>query len=332
MILVDSIYINDSGGKVLLDYFINTLIEKNLTHKFYFLLDSRGNYNYLDKISSETANSSEISRIKFYISSKNKFSKIFCLSNVPPPVKCSAPVYTYFHNALLAKTINSLPVKSKIIKLIKRQYIRYKSNNTDYFVVQTDHVKELIEKNISSNVKIKVLPFFHLEENHFIEKLKQPEFVYISNANPHKNHENLLKAWLELKRQGITPKLHLTITEKHSSVLLLIDKMISNGVDIENHGYVNINDLLSKSSFLIYPSLSESFGLGLIESVNAGLNVLASDLPYVRQVIQPTMVFDPYNINSIVETTKKALDSKSLEKSEILVKNKIEDLLQTLLN
>ena len=40
MILIDAIYINNSGGKVLLEYFINHLIRIGID-KYYFLLDKR---------------------------------------------------------------------------------------------------------------------------------------------------------------------------------------------------------------------------------------------------------------------------------------------------
>ena len=114
-ILIDSIYINNSGGKVLLDYLINSIIEKGYCNKFYFLLDPRGSYEYLEKIDYERGVNSEKFRKNFYKTHKNVFKKVFCFGNVPPPIKLDIPVYTYFHNALLATSIKGYPLKTKML-------------------------------------------------------------------------------------------------------------------------------------------------------------------------------------------------------------------------
>ena len=50
MILIDAIYINTSGGKVLLEYFIETLIKNQIEKKYYFLIDSRIGISLVDKL------------------------------------------------------------------------------------------------------------------------------------------------------------------------------------------------------------------------------------------------------------------------------------------
>ena len=58
---------------------------------------------------------------------------------------------------------------------------------------------------------------------------------------------------------------------------------------------------------LVYPSLRESFGLPLIESKSFGLDIIASELDYVRDVVQPNETFNPYSSVSIARAIARYL-------------------------
>ncbi len=329
--LVDSIYINNSGGKVLLDYFVNTVIKKGFSRRFYFLLDPRGEYTYLNAIDHRLGENSEKFRKNFYVENSNGFTKVFCFGNVPPPIKLNIEVITYFHNALLAKSIKGYPLKVKILKYLKRLYIKRRILNTDMFFVQSKSMKEMMHKSLSSEVIIDVYPFYNLPLNAKYTARSNKEFVYISNGNSHKNHVLLLDVWKTLHEKNIRPKLHLTITKEYPAILKKIEVLKNEGVNIENHGYTDVEELFKISSFLIYPSLIESFGLGLVEAVNAGLKIIASDLDYVREVVQPSLTFNPYDKYSILEAVKKVTNDEPIIESRILIKNRIDELINILI-
>ncbi|MDA9221646.1 glycosyltransferase, partial [Methylophilaceae bacterium] len=63
--------------------------------------------------------------------------------------------------------------------------------------------------------------------------------------------------------------------------------------------------LYNQSNALIYPSLLESFGLPLVEASQLNLPILASELDYVRDVIDPIEVFDPTSPISISRAVKR---------------------------
>ena len=71
---------------------------------------------------------------------------------------------------------------------------------------------------------------------------------------------------------------------------------------------------------LIYPSFAESLGLPLIEARQARLPILASELDYVRDVIDPEESFDPMSSVSIARAVKRFMlkdtTSLSLESAE----------------
>ena len=96
-------------------------------------------------------------------------------------------------------------------------------------------------------------------------------FIYVSDGNPHKNHNNLLKAWAFLFELGLNLELHLTVSKEYPRVLSAIEELQKKGLKITNHGITDVNILYNNCSHLIYPSLAESFGLGLVEAVNAAL-------------------------------------------------------------
>lgn len=76
---------------------------------------------------------------------------------------------------------------------------------------------------------------------------------------------------------------------------------------------------------LIYPSTFESFGLPLIEARHAGLTVLAPELDYVRDILDPEQTFDPDSPISIARAVKRfmAVDEQKsplIDSSEFLNK------------
>ena len=96
---------------------------------------------------------------------------------------------------------------------------------------------------------------------------------------------------------------------------------------IINHGVLEknkLNILYSSLEFLIFPSLNESFGLPLIESINHKCCVIAPNLDYVNEIIEPSLKFDPKSINSISSSILMAISKSELKESKILVQNKID--------
>ena len=89
-------------------------------------------------------------------------------------------------------------------------------------------------------------------------------------------------------------------------------------------------ELYASSKCLIFPSLEESFGLPLIEAIDMGLDVLSSDLEYVYEVINPSLSFNPNDVQSIADTIQK-FNEGSHPKSKAKVKDNISELLELIL-
>jgi glycosyltransferase involved in cell wall biosynthesis len=334
-LLIDSLYINNSGGKVLLDYLVSELEKKNIEPYYLFDLRCINDYKKIPNQRKLFLKASLWNRHNFYKQNKDKFSSIFCFGNIPPTIKLKVPVYTYFHNVSILKAATNYGTKERILKYLKRKFIEKVSKNTSLYIVQSSFVKRLlcdIFKITESNCI--VFPFFKEYDEKTDENVKKIEngFLYVSNGNTHKNHENLLTSWEQLAERGFYPELHLTITSQFDYLIKRIENLNNKGFNILNHGFINPIELYKKSKFVIYPSLIESFGLGLIEGIKFNCDLVTSNREYVYEVVKPSFVFDPENPTSIANAVIDILNKKDYSKSEIIVENKIDELIQFITN
>ncbi len=331
MILIDSLHINIGGGKILLDYLVEELEKRNLN--VFYLLDSRckGEYNQIPLNRKIFIKAGPINRIVFYLKNKKKFNTIFCFASIPPPIKYknNIAIYTYFQQYLFIDDVKKKSLRF-IWTYIKIAYVKSLKNNTNYWIVQNRLVKEKLgyKYNIPQNY-IEIIPFFK-SLNIKTNKKTPNSFAYISTAPPHKNHSKLIEAWNILKSKNITPILHVTVPSTSVEVINIIDNAIQNGALIINHGYISKTEvihILSISEYLIYPSLAESFGLPLVEAVDAGCKVISADLDYVYQVIEPSYTFDPFSAQSIANAVEMSFKN-NLPPSKKIINNDIINLIK----
>lgn len=166
------------------------------------------------------------------------------------------------------------------------------------------------------SVSIRVLPFAEPLERIAKYEHKQWDFLYVADGEAHKNHRCLIDAWVLLAQQGFKPSLALTLSNRDESLLKWIQEQIkAYGLKITNLGHMPHNELLSvysRSKALIFPSVSESFGLPLIEAKQASLPIVASELDFVRDVCEPQHTFDPNSPTSIARAVRRFIGNASL--------------------
>ena len=246
---------------------------------------------------------------------------VLCFGNLPPLFKLTGYTVVFVQNRYLIDDISlkGFTLKVRLRIAIERFWLRKKMKNVDEFVVQTPSMKKLLENKVGGKIPIRVLPFME-ELGGYLRKVQQPaiqekkdfDFVYVASGEPHKNHRRLLEAWCLLAEEGIFPSLLLTLDEVRFATLCRgIDVMRQrHGLNVTNAGELPHQDVLSlyhKSGAVIYPSTFESFGLPLIEARQACLPVLASELDYVRDVLDPEQTFNPESSVSIARAVKRYL-------------------------
>ena len=154
-----------------------------------------------------------------------------------------------------------------------------------------------------------------------INKFVEPYFLYIGNAYPHKNLDNLVKAIVLLNKES-AQRVNLLISSSRNVFTQRLRDIIFklNGDNfVKLLGFVPDNELgtLYKNSVgFTFASLSEGFGLTGLEAISSGTLLLASDIPVLKEVFEDNAIyFDPLSIYSISDAMQKALRMSPSERA-----------------
>jgi glycosyltransferase involved in cell wall biosynthesis len=200
---------------------------------------------------------------------------------------------------------------------LERLWFFWKATNADAFIVQTPSMRTIfVSSGLAARKPVRVLPFVEISKGYrrclglSLPRAVDRPLIYVASGEPHKNHRNLVQAWCLLAQEGLFPSLWLTLDELVNCDLCswIAQKTQQFGLRLENLGALQHGQILllyTQVQALIYPSTFESFGLPLIEARQAGLAVLASELDFVRDVLDPEEVFDPQSPVSIARAVKR---------------------------
>ena len=244
---------------------------------------------------------------------------VLCFGNLPPLFKLRGRTVVFVQNRYLidGAQLNGFPLRVRLRLTIERLWLSKRMGNVDEFVVQTPTMKRFLEKKTRGRIPVRILPFM-AELGGYSRKVSLPvmpdkndfDFVYVASGEPHKNHRRLLEAWCLLADEALFPSLCLTLDDDYFATLCREIEWMTQRyrLKVTNAGELSHQDALTlykKAGAAIYPSTFESFGLPLIEARQAGLPVLASELDYVRDVLDPEQTFDPESSQSIARAVKR---------------------------
>lgn len=176
-------------------------------------------------------------------------------------------------------------------------YQRWFLKRCKFFITQSNIVgNELakISKQPANHIKVipNVLPAVF--KNAIIDKQLSPDWVdvaCIGNPYPHKNISIVPKVLLSLKEKGFSNiRFHLTIPDGNPLINEIMDSCIKFGVVncIINHGrcsQVQLIEVYNHCSICFLPTLLETFSATSLEAMHFGLDIVASDYAFNREVI-----------------------------------------------
>lgn len=248
---------------------------------------------------------------------------LLCFGNLPPLFRSRGRVIVFVQNRYLVESLSlqGHSVTARLRIYIERWWLNQCASNVDLFVVQTPTMKSLLQARIAQGKAVAVFPFVGANEGYArsvparTESVFKYDFLYVASGDPHKNHRNLIEAWCLLAQAGTFPSLCLTVDEASFPEICrwLQLKKAEFGLKVENLGsipHAQIQLLYGQAQAFIFTSTFESLGLPLIEARQAGLPVLAPELDYVRDVLDPEQVFDPASPISIARAVKRFLGSE----------------------
>jgi glycosyltransferase involved in cell wall biosynthesis len=182
---------------------------------------------------------------------------------------------------------------------------------------------------------IPVIPFFHEIQCHPQPREDKFRFLYVSEGYPHKNHSRLFHAFEQAWKTNPDMVLYVTIGNGFPKLLKEIQTFAQRGVPIVNEGFLPHDQLIAlygRVKAQVYPSLTEAFGIGLIESALTGLPVIATNRPYVHELIQPCMTFDPTDVSSIARCLISTRNSENLPPATLNIHSQHEELAELILS
>jgi hypothetical protein len=329
MINIIAVNIKQGGGLILLKLLIDSLIKKNI--KIILHVDAY--------IGADNFYNNDFVKLKVY---KNFISKVLVFGkshdkalyfgNIPPFFTRGKNNFLYLHNPFYTMPFSYLFSRRHWKFIIYKIYIILFIKNVKSVFVQTENYRRSVKKELK--VDSELMPFYEdLSQYAIKSKNKTYDFAYISIPNPNKNFELFLSS-LQLLNLKLTNeiKIVLTIPEKEKKLIKQIKEFEDTNINILNMGELsmkNVIEVLNKTRTLVFPSLHETFGLPLVEACQLNTFVISSNLPYVYDVINPSLTFDPYSKKDIADVMYDAIQS-DLKSPEIVLKNNINKLIKTL--
>lgn len=243
---------------------------------------------------------------------------VLCFGNLPPLFPNKGKVTVFLQNRYMFGPHNysGFSLGSRLRLALERCWFRWCMRSSYQIVVQSQTMQQELRQALG--FESRVLPFLPAMQTQASDiSIDQTfDFVYVSSAEPHKNHRALIQAWVQLAAKGIRPSLALTVD--HNSAFTVVAEIEQHKqlhqLAIHNFGTLppgQVHALYKNSKALIFPSKLESYGLPLLEARQLGLPILASELDYVRDVVQPEQTFDPNSPTSIARAVMRHLAIKT---------------------
>lgn len=335
MLLIEAYNVTSGGGVVLLNELKNHLDTNEIMYKI--IRKKKVTYNDSDDFLDVDYSFNRYATITKIIK-KHNVSVVLYFGNYPPTFKLDIPVVLFFQNALLLKGMyqNVFSLKSQLVFKLKQLYIKMFLRNIDSVIVQTDYIKKEFTRTFNYGRTVKVAPFYNIKIKKKLlnaNKVKNT-FIYVSSSVPHKNHIFLFKVWMNLFKEGYTPKLYITIKE-NSKLLDELDSLQKNGVRIVNIGQLGHYEILrhtANSEYCIFPSLVETIGLGMVEAHLLKCKVLATNLDYTKEIINPDYIFDPFDEKETTQIIIEALKENREPDSNLQINFSIFQFVNLILN
>ncbi len=151
-------------------------------------------------------------------------------------------------------------------------------------------------------------PKYHLPDRYIL---------YSAALLPHKNHDRLLRAFKEIKKEMPEMKLIFTGAWEHGHDKAL-NTISSLGLqqDVLMLGWLPFEDIPSLyrgAEIFVFPSLHEGFGLPILEAMASGVPVICSRMEPLTEVAGNAALFvDPYDYKDIARGMLSLLKDKSL--------------------
>lgn len=275
---------------------------------------------------------------------KYKLDILHCTSNTAP-IFCPVPTIITLHDVIFLEKKNAkdqlFNFYQKLGRIYRKLIVPASIQRTKHIITVSNYEKEVIHKTLNiHDERISVvynsfgthfkLPADHSELAAILKRYELPSdyIFYIGNTDPKKNMLNTMKAYKNYVISSIDP-LPLIVADVDDKVIDQILKTADASQYrhlIKTTGYIMNSDLpfiYAGAKVFLYPSLRESFGIPLLESMACGTPVITSSTSALPEIAgNAAILVDPHNENEITGALHTSIFN--LEKREEMIKSGLE--------
>jgi glycosyltransferase involved in cell wall biosynthesis len=262
-----------------------------------------------------------------FVAWKYKAKSLLAFGNfnlIPFPIKKKVLIHHPYLVDDLA--LSKLPIKAYTVEKLKRFYfklqVRLFKNNQ--YIAQTETFKKNLKSKFNLN-NVELIPNPITDKINFpsdesfkrilkekSNSLSELKLLYVSRYYPHKNHQFLIDLAKKLGQSDF--KISILITVDINTLPSNLRNEINQSSVLTNIGEIeqqHLNEVYRENHLCIFPSLTETFGNGLIEAAKFGLPTIAFDLPYIKDVLGENVTYID-SVESCITHIKLLMNDKSL--------------------
>ncbi len=205
---------------------------------------------------------------------------------------------------------------------LKRMVAKTLVSNSQYFEIQSTHVKNNISHFINTNnkkfyiksdVDVSDHSFFKPKKYNFTKKIK---FLYIVGPHfesVHKNFIDFVNVLAELDGRNIDFEISITLTKDQLENSILWDKKFNSKTNFL--GYIadkeKMQALFCDNTIVVSTSIIETLGLHIIEGIKNGVIVIAPDEEYSNAVYGDKIIkYQLFNTESLLNSILNIMDNQ----------------------
>jgi glycosyltransferase involved in cell wall biosynthesis len=335
-IIIEATQTYSPGNVELLIYLLKKIESNNFDIKLYLGHDATE--KIINELNISSLNIYRSSALQTFTRSIQKRKNVLFFCSYPPLGKHYNSI-VYYHSSFFFNPIKTLlnrkvSLKTRFSRIFIHFVIRLFNKKVNIFYCQTPEIKRDLLQSFK-NIQVQCVPFFNdieliAAKNH--EKDVKFDFFYPATADVHKNYFRLFDAVLLLGKQKKI-SLAVTVARDKLSFIERINEVnsILGYEAVVNIGRVPKQEVIAyfiKSKAMIFPSLEESLGLPLIEAATLNIPIIGSDLPYIYDVVENPIVFNPYEPQDIADKMKGFLEGKFNDvKQTNKIRNQVEEII-----
>jgi glycosyltransferase involved in cell wall biosynthesis len=166
-------------------------------------------------------------------------------------------------------------------------------------------------------------------------QLSKPFLLYVSTFNQRKNHHALIQSFNKINRKDIQLVLAGQKGDTFQQTNALVNQLgLSNDIlFLPNFNQQELPLLYQSAKAFVYPSLSEGFGIPLLEAMVSGLPILASDLEVFREIANSDVLFfDLKSDKDFIDKLNLLLELSPLDYSSHVLKFNRDEIAHQVMN